>query len=265
MLHFPITEERAPRISSRMRAEANEIARGGDIAIVGRCAPWSELSPSHRERFDPGALRSERDDMPPVLLAEHTSYVQKTRGPFEIPTLIGVPMASHSRVEGRSLDQYGPGGGFDCVWTVRRDLAAVSALFDNLANGVHGLSVEMKVRSASTVWEGWQRGGVRHIHEAVTWAVATVSNPSYLTARMDAIVTPEIVWVFDQRRQMLVPDVEQEHYGLVFDADYTAAMEWARRGEPLPDAQATAQDPAAVEARASRFAQLSGEVEFRSR
>lgn len=261
---LPLTADHAPRIGSKMRAMANEIARAGDIAIVGRCAPWSEMSLSHRERFDPDALRSAWPDMPPILLGAH-STVTKQADPSARPTVVGLPTASESIVEGLSIDLYGPGGGFNVCWMVPRDVAAVAALFDNIADGATGLSVEMNVQRESIVWEDWTKGVIRHIHEAVTGAVAMVESPSYMTACIDAMVTPEIVWTHNPRAGTLIPDIEPHLMGALYGIDYQGAMDRAREPatEPTPATVPALTTPEAAAARASAFAQQAGVIEYR--
>jgi hypothetical protein len=186
----------------------------------------------------------------------HRRYWQSTPGRRRtavrrIPWRSGVGVQDRQN-DGRSLDDYGPGGGFDCLWMLNNDPPSVHWLFSHLDAGVSGLSVEMRVYRDQQVREGWKHPDVRHVHEAVLTAVAMVPNPSYITAHVDAVVTPEESWYRHRRVGILVPDVETFLMTTVHQIDYDNAL---RRSERVPVSAVPTSTPEARAAdRGSRFA-----------
>ena len=136
----------------------------GEIRVEGRTISgvvmkYGEVSPSHRERFEPGSLR--------MADAVHLDL-------------------NHDRERAVA---WSPGGGLelrdeDGAMILSAELppipAADRALEEIRTGRVTGLSVEFRAQKESRV------GGVRVIEEALLTGVGIVARPSYEGARIEA-------------------------------------------------------------------------------
>lgn len=239
---IPITHERAPHVPAGMLSLANTLARSGEIALVGRAAPFNERSLSHNERIMPNAFGAK--PVPPPLLAEHTT---KTRDGGD-PVVMATGILAENTTSPLSLDMYGTGGGLECLWTLNHDLASVDWLFEHLGECTNGLSVEMRVYDDERVWESWKLPGVRHVKDASVHAVAVVPTPAYMTAYFSAIVTPDVSWHMHRSAGVLVPDVDRTMMSTVKRFEYQRARTRAEQHAetvanlPIPAPEAVAAD-----------------------
>ncbi len=253
---IPITAERAPSVPSGMLSMANTLAQSGEIAILGRAAPYNERSLSHNERIMPNAFGM--TPVPPPLLAEHTS---KTRD-GGVPVTIATGLLAENTTSPLSIDLYATGGGLECLWILNHDLASVDWLFEHLGDCTNGLSVEMYVYDAERVRESWKLPDVRHVKSATVQAVAVVKDPAWMTARFSAIVTPEVGWYMHPTAGFLVPDVDRSMMTTVKRFDYLHAR---TRAEKYADTAATTRipTPEPATARASRYSGALPALELR--
>ncbi|MCR2810306.1 MULTISPECIES: hypothetical protein [unclassified Microbacterium] len=222
-----LTVAEAPTVHPRLLDVANGIAATGGIAIVGRPAPWGERSPTHLERFTPHAFLNR---LPPLLLAEHT-------GPARAADLIADGIASESSRHG-----------FDAVWSLHDTFTAVDHLFGYLADGISGLSVETRV-SGSRFTSSLATGPVREVDTATMFAVAVVDDPSYPSARILHVVTPDALWSYSPEAGRL--GTTDNAVGAALDARMRArnadrARETAAFSDRIADALAGRTDAASA-------------------
>lgn len=217
-----ITPAEAPTIDRRLIGAANAyVVAGGGIAIIGRPAPWGEVSPTHQERFTPHAFLNR---VPPPLLAAHTS--QSNEG----GEIIADGLAADS-------SRYG----FDAVWGLKDNLYAVDHLFGHLADGISGLSVEMVIKLGRRTFT-WAEGHLHQVDQATMRAVAVVDAPSYPSARIMHVVTPDALWSYDPAAERLM----RAHRGDAIPAERVRELASDRARDRIADALLAGRDTASA-------------------
>jgi len=234
---LPLLGKHAPEVPVSIRNRANSLGHMGEIAVVGLAAPYGERSPSHRERFVPGAFGDNPE--PPFLLGEHTAVSGAAGKP---PAVVGMPTYAESVIEGRCWDGTAEGGGLWCLWRVPGDMLAVETLFARMDDQVTGLSVEMRVWEARTAADPAHPSMTRMIERATTNAVAMVAAPSYHSARLAAVVTPGVTWTYHRGGLLLPPDFEPAERYMALRDERDRARRNAERyrespGDPDPSSR----------------------------
>ena len=154
-------------------AEVERRAANGEIRVEGRkltgtVIRYGEISPSHKERFEPGSIR--------MADAVHLDL-------------------DHDRERAVA---YQPGGGLELVdgdasLELTAELPPIPAadrVLDEIRTGkVTGLSVEFRAVKERRV------DGVRVIEEAELSGVAIVARPSYQGSRVEARTKARRVWL----------------------------------------------------------------------
>ena len=145
-------------------AEVERRAALGEIRVEGRkltgtVMKYGEISPSHKERFEPGSLR--------VADAVHLDLGHDRE----------VAVAWHP---GGGLELSDRGEALELTAELPPIPAADRALDEIRSGKVTGLSVEFRAVKESRV------GGVRVIEEGLLMGVGIVSRPSYEGSRIEA-------------------------------------------------------------------------------
>ncbi len=154
-------------------AEVERRAALGEVRVEGRkltgtVLRYGEVSPSHRERFAPGALR--------MAEAVHLDlYHDRERVIAYMP--------------GGGLEIAGQGDAVELTANLPPIPAADRALAEIREGKTTGLSVEFRAVKES------RDGGIRVIEDAILSGVGLVQSPSYLGSRVEARNRRRRLWL----------------------------------------------------------------------